>query len=702
MLLLLLGIVAGCAGSADDPGPKPPPPPPPPEAYGISPTLGRSLDDTQREILRLVDKKHIDESMKVLAARPHHAGSVHDLKSAEYVHQRFLSAGLESRIETYEVPIPRPIDVTVELLAPFAYRCALKEEPSDKDFDTHTTIALRPHLAFSADGDVTSRIVFVNRATSDDFARLKAMGIALDGAIGLARYGGLFRGTKVKNAATAGLAALLIYSDPADDGYMRGDPYPDGPWRPRSAVQRGSVLDIAQRPGDPLTPGIPAFGNAKRIPWEDVETLPSIPTTCLSAEDAEPILKSLGGGPGPDGWQGGLPFAYHLGGSKKVVARVRIQSDWSIRKIWNVIGHLRGSLHPDQWVVMGNHRDAWVHGAVDPCSGTAVMLESARVLGKLARSGQRSMRTIVFCSFDGEEYGLFGSVEYVEHFAKQIHERASMYINVDAAVSGPELGIVASPQLERLLVGTLRVVPDQRTDPPRKMLETVQRFEMSPPGGGSDFTAFLHRHCIPVIDLASSGPCGVYHSRFDTYGWMKHHGDPGFATHARMARLLAVLLHRAAGSTINPHDYVALARWLDVQTKALGVELADTGRPLDLKPLEDAISALSEAGAELNTAREARAKSDPDPAAVALLNRTIAGVNRTLVTDDLLPSRPFFRNPLVATDPSDGYGALVFPAIREALDHGDTKAATAALRDLSARIVSLGARVTGLASNLEP
>ncbi len=636
---------------------------------------------SEQAISESVDPKRLSDTLKEVAARPHHAGSDADLATAKYLHEQFIIAGLESRIEEYEVLLPWPEEVTVEMLAPHAYRCAMREEPLDQDFDTHTREALPPHLAYSPDGDVIGHLVYVNLARESDFAELKKRGVKLEGAVGIARYGALFRGSKLRNAAACGMAALLLYSDPKDDGFARGDTYPDGPWRPESAVQRGSVLDIARYPGDPLTPGEPALANARRRDLGDVDTIPAIPGAPLSARDARPLLESLKGANVPEGWQGALPFPYHVGGTEEVSVRVRVRSDWRIRKIWNVVASLRGFLFPEEEVIVGNHRDAWVHGAVDPGSGTAVMLEAARVLGDLARNGRRPARSIVFCSFDGEEYGMLGSMEHVEHFRSRLLERAIMYVNVDAAVSGPNLGARGSPELSLMLNGALSGVRDDRSDRRLSLLDATGPQALQTPGGGSDFVPFLHRLALPVLDIASSGPYGVYHSGFDTYTWMKKHGDPGFSTHARMSRLLAVLLNRIASCTVLPMDYISLADWMKEHLPAIPAPAGTS----DQRSLRDAVLALREAALAMDASRASLVESDPDPLRLRAVNRASWQALRVLRADGLLPERPFFAHALVATDQRDGYGALTFPSIRSALADGDVERA----REAEARIVAI-------------
>ncbi len=641
-----------------------------------SPTLAPKLAAAIERAQSGVQPARIADSLKVLTGKPHHAGSAADQANANYVHQRFLSAGWQSRIDTYEVLIPYPIETVVELLAPVAYRAPLIETPLDIDFDTHTQTALPPYLAYSPDGEATGVLVYVNRATTEDFEALARMGIPLRGAIGIARYGGLFRGNKVKNAAAAGLSALILYSDPKDDGFVRGDVYPKGPWRPGTAVQRGSILDVGLWPGDPLTPGEPAITGTPRLDVDVVPVFPKIPAAVLSSEEARPFLEALDGPGVPESWQGGHPFTYHVGGGK-ARAHVRTLSDWRLRPIANVIATLPGTLDPESTILVGSHRDAWVQGAVDPSSGTAILLEMATVLGALARDGEKPTRSITLCSFGAEEFGIIGSVEHVERYERELADRAALYLNCDAAVSGGKLEAHAPPELRTLLQSALSRTDDERA-PGSTLLDTSAPGEFQLLGGGSDHVGFLHRLAIPCLSITTSGPYGVYHSRYDTFGWMKRHGDPGFAHHTRLSRLLLAVVQEAALQTVLPYDFEALANWI---TATLEAPLSGVATP-ERESLRAAEVAFATSARTLSQALSALVESDPDPAKLVALNRALRGSFRHFLQAGMLPSRPFYKHLLVGVDADSGYEAEYVPALRAALASGKEAQIAGALSSL--------------------
>ncbi|HYC77735.1 MAG TPA: M28 family peptidase, partial [Planctomycetota bacterium] len=493
---------------------------------GVSPTLAPLLRRAFAEIERLASPKEIQESLKALTARPNLAGSPAAAAATRFVESRFMLAGLETRVEEFQPLVPYPVECTVELLRPYAYRAPMVEQPLDRDFDTHSGELLPPYLAYAADGDVQGGVVYAHYGRAEDFDRLEAAGVDVRGRIVVARYGKTYRGAKVTEAARRGAIAAVLYSDPQDDGFARGPEHPEGPWRPKSAVQRGSALDLSRRPGDPLTPDAPADAMALRLALEEAETLQPIPAVALSWGDVEPILKALDGLPAPEGWQGAMPFAYRLGGGKAAAARVALRSDWRRRPIRNVVGLLRGAVWPEETVMIGCHRDAWCHGAVDPGGGQAAMLEAARLLGALARAGLRPSRSVAFCSWDGEEFGLLGSTEHVEGARARLLETCVLYLNADAAVSGDRFGASASPELRPLVRATLSGLGAGEGGDLWRTTAPTGAVRFALPGGGSDHVPFVHQIGAPWAEFGSSGPYGVYHSLYDTFGWMKRHGDP--------------------------------------------------------------------------------------------------------------------------------------------------------------------------------
>jgi N-acetylated-alpha-linked acidic dipeptidase len=654
-----------------------------PEAPTVAAVLARAYD----HIAATVSSKEIEGVLKALTARPHVAGSFGGRESAKYVEGRFMLAGLETRIEEFEVLLPYPEQVEVELLRPYAYRAPLAEVPTDRDYDTHVSDALPPYMAYAADGDVSGGLVYANYGRAEDFDRLASLGVDVRGRIAIVRYGKTYRGSKVLEAARRGALAVVLYSDPADDGFTKGPEYPDGPWRPKTAVQRGSVLDIARRPGDPLTPGEASTPQALRLDLADAETLPPIPAVALSWGDAEPMLRTLDGPPAPEGFQGGLPFAYRLGGGKATAARVALRSDWKSRKIQNVIGVLRGSIWPEEEIVVGGHRDAWVRGAVDPCGGQAALIEAARILGEFAKRGVRPSRSIVFCSWDGEEFGLLGSTEHVEDRRTRLIESCHLYLNADASVSGPKFSIGGAPELRNLARAALGALADDRSD--RGVAERPDLWrttsasggaQFAPPGGGSDHVAFVALVGAPTLSVDSSGPYGVYHSSFDTFGWMKRFGDPDFSAHARVARAIAALVFTASTASVPDLDFGFSARRYAAEADTLG---SLKGAP-DVAALKAAFGAAARAGEEFSSARAAALATDPDPLKLTTANKRTLYAQRAFLADKPLKSRPFYRNRLVAVDPENGYGPYVFPAVREALAAGDAAAASEEVRRLVA------------------
>jgi N-acetylated-alpha-linked acidic dipeptidase len=661
----------------------------------LTPTVATIVDRAIAHVEAETSAKEIDEALKALTAKPHVAGSAAGFATAKEVEGRFLLAGLETRLEEFHVLLPYPEDVAVEVLRPYAYRASLAEIPTDRDYDTHTGEVLPPYLAYAADGDVQGPLVYANYGRAEDFDAVEAAGVVVRGAIVVARYGKTYRGAKVLEAARRGALAVVLYSDPSDDGFVKGPTYPDGPWRPKSGVQRGSVLDIARRPGDPLTPGVPAHENARRLPLDRAETLPPIPAVALSWGDAEPMLAAIEGPPAPEGFQGGLPFAYRLGGGR-TLARVALKSDWRIRKIVNVIGVLRGSAWPEEEVVVGGHRDAWVRGAVDPCGGHAALLEAARVLGDLARRGVRPSRSIVFCSFDGEEFGLLGSVEHVEAARERLLESCVLYLNADASVSGPRFSYSASPELRPLVSSVLSALESAKADADaaasraaltigarptsRPSSPTTGRF--SPQGGGSDHVPFSALLAAPVLSYDASGPYGVYHSLFDTYGWMKRFGDPDFSAHVRVAKAIAATAFVASCEATPSYDFALTAKVFDEEAAALAQKRPD----VDLSALRGALAAARTSALAFDAARKKAVAKDPDSLKTARAAKRVLRAQRAFLSENPPTRRPFYKNVLCSVDEANGYAPLVFPGIAEALAEDDLAAAAAAAATIAAAV----------------
>jgi N-acetylated-alpha-linked acidic dipeptidase len=595
---------------------------------------------------------------------------------AEYVAARFREYGLETEVPSYDVLLSYPRTVELEMVAPRAMRLARREEPLPEDPSSSDPTASGPWHAYAKSGEVEADVVYVNHGQPEDYDRLSGMGVDVRGKVALARYFGGYRGGKSLEAERRGVAALITYSDPEEDGYVQGDVYPRGPWGNDSHVQRGANVYDFIVPGDPLTPGWASVAGARRIPEAESRILPKIPTLPLSFRDARVLLEALEGPVRPAReWQGGGPFAYHVGPGP---ARVRLRLDVSreTRTIRDVIGRVRGA-DPDpavarQIVLLSNHHDAWTFGGVDPSSGTATALELARSLGDLARRGLRPRRTIVLGIWDAEEYTLTGSTEWGEEHRDELAREAVACLNVDASTSGDQLSASAVPSLRPPLYEAARSVPDpkgrgtvydvwragqegsvrgygvvagERTaDPPVTIL-----------GSGSDYTVFFNHIGVPSADLVFDGPYGVYHSIYDSHEWMKRVGDPGFRYHAAMARLWGLLALRLANADVLPLDYGAYGRD-DVATlaRARGV---DAG----LDRARRAAQALSRLGV---------AEPTGDATADAARSRALIEAERDLLSAEGIPDRPWFRHLVYAPLPS--YEAETLPGVREAILAGDT------------------------------
>ncbi|HUS11966.1 MAG TPA: M28 family metallopeptidase, partial [Pyrinomonadaceae bacterium] len=526
------------------------------------------------------------EHLRRLTAEPHVAGTKEDYATAIYVRDQIRSYGIPSELNEYEVLLPYPKQPgIVEIISPRRERLAIKETVIAEDPSSTNAKIIPLFNGYSPSGDVTAPLVYVNYGLPPDYEALKKAGVDVKGKIAIARYGNSFRGVKAKVAQDLGVIGLIIYSDPADDGYMQGDVYPKGPWRPANSAQRGSVQFLSTAPGDPLTPGRPAKPGVPRLKMEEVTTLPRIPVQPISYGDARRLLEPLRGPVRPKGFQGGLPFPYHVGGTGYVRVHLKTVMDYQVRKIWNVISRIDGDEEKERWVIMGNHRDAWTFGAVDPNSGTTAMLEAARAFGTLLKKGWKPRRTIVLCSWDGEEYGLLGSTEWVEDNAVELKQKAVAYLNVDSAVSGSNFGVSSVPSMWKLIRGATRDVTDpksgesvykqwqdrareQRPDPELTDAETgtdtaIAEARIGALGSGSDFTPFLQHLGVPASDMGFGGDYGVYHSAYDSFYWMSHFGDPNFVYHVAAAQLWGTVVMRladAAGLPLDYRDYASQVR----------------------------------------------------------------------------------------------------------------------------------------------
>jgi N-acetylated-alpha-linked acidic dipeptidase len=644
----------------------------------------------EESFLAVPDAKLAGEHLKTLTAEPHLASTPEDRKTAEYVAERFRAAGLETEIVPYRVLLNQPKAVRVEAWDGAGRLLVSGPTPEHVAGDSSADNP-RVVMAFngsSASGDVTGEVVYANYGRLEDFDRLAAEHVDLHGKIVLVRYGQNFRGIKVYVAEMRGAAGVLIYSDPQDDGYFKGDAWPNGPWRPETGVQRGSVQNLSRYAGDPETPGVAStleLPDAARQPAENQPHIPSIP---ISYHDASPILQAMKGAGVPQGWQGALPFRYHLGASSgegAVKVHMVAQQDYQRRVIWDVIGKIKGTEYPDDWVVAGNHRDAWVYGAVDPSSGTAAMLEAVHGVGALIHSGWRPKRTIVFCSWDAEEEGLVGSTEWVEQFAKPL-ERAVAYFNTDVAVSGPTFTAAAVPSLKQFVREVTRSVAsplgasvfdqwklaqiqanDHRASNAPAEPEEVHIGDL---GSGSDFTPFLQHVGVPSSDVGSDGPYGVYHSAFDNYAWFVANADPHFVYLQEMARVLGLETVRMADAEVLPYDYTAYARSIEGYLAAAKRKASDAGLGLEFGP---ALAAEGRFAAEAQRVHDRQVAPAGD---LGKLNRALRETEGAFIAEGGLPHRPWYRHTIYAPGEFTGYAAVVIPGVNEAIEAKDaTRAA---------------------------
>jgi N-acetylated-alpha-linked acidic dipeptidase len=613
--------------------------------------------DYEAEFQALVSPDSCRAQSRRLTEEPHVAGTPASLAVADYIASEYASYGLDVTPYDYEVYLPLPEEVLVELVAPGPeYRAVGREDPWEWDKDSYTEV-IAGYNAYSPDGDVTAALVYVNRGMPEDYDTLAELGVSVAGRVCIARYGGSYRGVKAHVAGEHGAAALILYSDPADDGYMKGDVYPRGPRRSADAIQRGTVKYIFVHASDPLTPGWASTPDAERLTREEATDLPTIPVVPLSYRDAEPFLRALAGPNVPSGWHGGLPFAYHVGPGP-ATAHVRVRSDHANRPIRDVIAMLPGTDYPNEWVILGNHHDAWTFGAADPGSGTAALLEVARCLGLLAEDGLAPKRTIVFASWDAEEFGILGSTEWVEDLADELNAKAVAYLNVDIAATGPNFGASAVPSLKRLVRDVTRDVIDPTTLGSIHDAWAARQGRDEPRlgslGSGSDHSPFLGHLGVASLSMGFDGPYGVYHAMQDNFYWMENFGDPGFRYHAAMAKVWGLLALRLANADEPPFDYVTYAEELLDAADKLVEAYPDE---LDAHP---GVAALMSALTRWATAADAAGSF---PGAYA--------IERMLTTEDGLPRRPWFRHLVYAPGWRTGYAAVVFPGVRDALDAGD-------------------------------
>ena len=661
----------------------------------------------EARFLAVPDPKIAEQHLRTLTQAPHMAGTIEDKATADYVAEKFREAGLDTEILEYKVWMNYPSEISVDVTSPAGVEMhgPTREHVDGDPFQDDPRVVM-PFTGMSPSGDIEADVVYANYGSPDDFDKLEKMKVDVRGKIVLVRYGQNFRGVKAFVAQEHGAAAVIIYSDPADDGWRRGDKYPHGPWRPDTGAQRGSIGYMFEFPGDPTTPGIasvPSLSSSERIAPQNSAQMPKIPVTPLSYHDAWPILQHLDGPESPREWQGSLPFTYHVGPGPARV-KMHLKQDYEFRTLWDVIGKVQGSELPDQWVVAGNHRDAWVYGAVDPNSGTAAMLEAVHGIGELLKSGWKPKRTMVFGSWDGEEEGLMGSTEWVEQNERELR-RSPAYFNMDVAVSGQKFGASAVPCLKQFVRDVTKAVPSPKGGTVYDSWEKAAHAPAPPSdaplenhrppaaqaktdvpvgdlGSGSDYTAFLQHLGVPSTDISSSGPYGVYHSVFDNFAWFKKFGDPDFLYEQQMARVFGLQMVRMANADVIPYDYEEYAKeinsYLDAAEKRAHDKFGEKG--LDFAPVNAAAHNFETAGAKMLS----REKNPPRD--VSRLNQVLLDTERALLIPQGLPHRSWYHHAIYAPGEYTGYAAVVIPGVNEALDKGDKERAQQQLAVLAAAL----------------
>ena len=652
---------------------------------GFTATSGVREFEIEKQFKAIPSPAEERRQHRIFTAEPHIAGSERNNYLARYIADEWKKQGLEDVvIRQYDVYSTALKSALLEMVAPIRYRAFLREKPYSADPDTKNPRVSDAWTGMSISGDVTAPVVYAHSGNPEDYAELRNHGIDVKGKIVLVRYSNpySYRGFKALTAEREGAAAILIYSDPAEDGYKKGKTFPEGPWGPESHIQRGAITYDFMVPGDPLTPGWASVPGAKRIPLEQAVSVPKIMALPLSWHDAKPLLENMDGPLAPESWQGGLPIRYRLGGAVRV--HLKIDMDNSVKPYYVVEARIRGSELPEELVVLGNHRDAWVFGGVDPSSGTASMMEMTRALGMLLKQGIRSRRTLVVCSWDGEEVGLTGSTEWGEQFSDELRENAVAYLNVDSSASGPDFEGSAVASLAPMLVETTRTlqVPSGkslyeawRESTARKRIEEKKKEEVTDSnlvdtriGSGSDHTVFLNFVGMPVIGLDFDGPYGVYHSMYDDFYWMNHFGDPGYRYHTVISQLWGVLALRLANAELLPFDFASYAQHL--HQFVISLSEANPDSPIALKPLLANIDRFEAAGNQLNLTLKLTLESGKiDSIQADAINRGLMQVERNWLNPDGIPGRPWFKHMLYGARYT--YAHLELPGLTEAVEKRD-------------------------------
>ncbi len=696
---------------------------------GYSPRAGQTEREWEAKFRAIPDPANLREYMRRLSARPHHVGSPYDKDNAEWILAHFKEWGLDAHIERFDVLFPTPKVRLLEMLAPAKFTAKLEEPAVAVDPTSNQKAEQLPtYNAYSIDGDVTGPLVFVNYGLPEDYERLDRLGISVKGAIVIAKYLHSWRGVKPKVAAEHGAIGCIIYSEPQDDGYTQDNVFPAGPMRPSDGVQRGSVMDFAANsPGDPLTPGVGATPDAKRLALKDAKSITKIPVLPISYGDAQPLLAALAGPMAPEEWRGSLPIPYHVGPGPAQV-HLKVAFNWDIKPVYDVIAKIPGSVAPDEWIIRGNHHDGWVNGAEDPISAQVSLLEEARGLGLLLKQGWKPRRTIIYCAWDGEEPMLLGSTEWVETHADELREHAAVYINSDSNGRGV-LRMGGSHSLEQFINGVARDIEDPETKMTvwqraqlsriaaaksakdsrelRKELRQRAELRIDALGSGTDFTAFLDHVGIATLDLEYGGEDegGIYHSVYDDFYWYTHFSDTTFVYGRALAQTVGTSVMRLADAEVLPFDFVNLADTVDMYRKNLEKLLADKQeeirernqeldegmfratfdprRPtvapvreevpphLNFAPMQNAVDSLTRSAKHYQQAlsqKQASLGDDAVAAKLGALNRELIESERRLTNADGLPRRPWYKHLLYAPGVYTGYEVKTVPGVREGIE----------------------------------
>jgi N-acetylated-alpha-linked acidic dipeptidase len=731
---------------------------------GFSPRSVEKQRAAEAHALTIPTPENARRWLRTLTAEPHVAGTLADHKTAVFLQEKLREWGWKADIVELEVLLnyPHPDGTTqLELVRPVSKALALDEAPVVTDKDSASSRAFGAFNGYGTSGNASGQVVYANYGRPDDFTALEKLGIDVKDKIVLTRYGEIFRGLKVYNAQKRGAKGILIFSDPADDGYAKGDTYPDGRFRPESAIQRGSVQFLSHGPGDPSTPFGASVPGAKRVPfdeyygfvlddgllrgagaradWEKSTRLKrddyfaTIPCLPISYSTAREILQLLAGPNTPSGGQGGLPLPYHVGPGP-AEAHIAVEMDYKLRKIWNLIATIPGTEEPDRWVMLGNHRDAWVYGAVDPGSGTAATMETCRALGAAVRNGWKPRRTLVYASWDAEEYGLVGSTEWAEANADELKKKAVLMLNVDSAVSGPDVTFSGVPSLRDFVleaagsitdIRTGRTLRDSWTQERRKAWASQSPLVLDDPawngngsessaqppkpheftpqmnwlGSGSDYTVFVDHLGIPAVDAGLKGGYGVYHSIYDDFNWMEKFGDPEFLSHATAARLYTLIVMRAASAEVVPMRFAPYGLALREHVDELRLIRARKKRQSDgesvqpgaeFEGVSDLIGAVrdfqTQAGRLDDVTTAVAGRDSLDRGRLASLNDAIAAVERSFLLGDGLPGRPWFKHSVYAPGLTTGYASWPLPAIRQAIEENNADQLATAVAKTAERI----------------